>query len=65
MWKYIYIYILSFAENVAHTVLQRKEIYADIYSDKTKERGHMGNLMMDGRMTLKWIICGMWMCRPN
>jgi len=40
-------------------VLQRKEIYADIYSDKTKERGHMGNLMMDGRMTLKWIICGM------
>jgi hypothetical protein len=55
----IYIYILSFVENVARTVLKRQEIHADIYSDNMKERGHMGNLIMDGRMTSKWITCGM------
>jgi len=62
MWKK---YIVSFAENVARTVLQRQEIHADIYSDNMKERGHMGNLVIDGRIILKWIICGMWMCQPN
>jgi hypothetical protein len=46
-------------ENVARTVLKRQEIQADIYSDNMKERGHMGNLIMDGRMTSKWITCGM------
>jgi hypothetical protein len=53
-------YIVSLAENVARTVLQREEIRnTDIYSDNMKERGHMKNLVIDGRMILKWII--FWM----
>jgi hypothetical protein len=51
--------IVIFEENVARTMLQRQERHADIYSDNIKERVHMGNLMIDGRVTLKCIICGM------
>jgi hypothetical protein len=51
--------MVSFAGSVTCTLLQRGEIHEDIYSDNMKERDHLGNLMIDSRMILKWIINGM------
>jgi hypothetical protein len=33
-------------------------MYADIHPYNMKERGHLGDLIIDGRIILKWIILG-------